>query len=107
MKQDYKIWANDFHPVALKSDRWVRQKIDYIHYNPVRKGFVELPEHWKYSSARNWILGDDRIIENEQLRFKQRSITRTETSGAASGGESDWSPVSGDPSRLYQKPNYH
>jgi hypothetical protein len=28
-----------------------------------RKGFVELPEHWKYSSARNWILGDDRIIE--------------------------------------------
>jgi len=63
MKQDYKIWANDFHPVALKSDRWVRQKIDYIHYNPVRKGFVELPEHWKYSSARNWILGDDRIIK--------------------------------------------
>jgi putative transposase len=56
-KQEYKIWADDFHPVALKSDRWVRQKVDYIHYNPVRKGFVELPEHWKYSSARNWILG--------------------------------------------------
>ena len=62
-KQEYKIWADDFHPVALKSDRWIGQKINYIHNNPVRKGFVELPEHWKYSSARNWILGDDRIIE--------------------------------------------
>ena len=33
-----------------------------MHENPVRKGFVELPEHWKYSSARNWMLHDDSII---------------------------------------------
>ena len=35
----------------------------YIHNNPVRMGFVELPEHWKYSSARNWLLNDDSIIK--------------------------------------------
>jgi putative transposase len=63
IKQDYKIWTNDFHPIALKSEKWIKQKIDYIHFNPVRKGFVELPEQWKYSSAINWILGDDQIIE--------------------------------------------
>jgi REP element-mobilizing transposase RayT len=61
-KQTFKIWQDDFHPVALTSDKWFHQKMEYLHNNPVRKGFVELPEHWKYSSARNWLLDDDTII---------------------------------------------
>ena len=62
-KQQYKIWQGDFHPVALFSDKWFNEKMEYIHYNPVRKGFVEQPEHWKFISARNWLSGDDSIIE--------------------------------------------
>jgi len=61
-KQEFKIWQDGFHPVALFSEKWFAEKMDYIHMNPVRKGFVELPEHWKYSSARNWITNDHRII---------------------------------------------
>jgi len=30
-----------------------RQKLDYIHQNPVERGYIEQPEHWRYSSARN------------------------------------------------------
>jgi hypothetical protein len=31
------------------------QKIDeYIHNNPVKRGYVDKPEHWRYSSARNY-----------------------------------------------------
>ena len=30
--------------------------IDYIHLNPVRRGLVEKPEQWKWSSAA-WYLG--------------------------------------------------
>jgi hypothetical protein len=33
-----------------------------MHDNPVRKGFVEKPKHWKYSRARNWLLDDDSVI---------------------------------------------
>jgi putative transposase len=62
-KQDYRLWADEYHPIALKSDKWLNQKMNYMHYNPVRKGFVEKPEHWKYSSARNWILEDDGLIQ--------------------------------------------
>ena len=61
-KQEYRIWKDDYHPVALKSEKWFHEKINYLHANPVRKGFVELPEFWKYSSARNWILNDNSII---------------------------------------------
>ena len=62
-KQQYKIWQDGYHPVALLSEKWFNEKMEYMHYNPVQKGFVELPEHWKYSSARNWLKEDDRIIE--------------------------------------------
>ena len=58
----YKIWQDDFHPEAIFSDKWLHEKLDYYHYNPVRKGYVERPEYWKYSSARNWILDDDSLI---------------------------------------------
>jgi putative transposase len=32
----------------------LRQKVDYIHYNPVRRRYVDLPEYWRYSSARDY-----------------------------------------------------
>jgi len=30
------------------------QKIEYIHNNPVRRGYVDEPHDWRYSSARNY-----------------------------------------------------
>jgi putative transposase len=63
MKQDYKVRQNEYHPIAITSEKWFRQKMDYLHNNPVRKGFVEKPEDSMYGSARNWILDDDSIIK--------------------------------------------
>jgi len=62
-KQQYKVWQDDFHPEAILSEDWLQQKMEYIHYNPVKKGYIEKPEYWKYSSARNWLCDDDSIIE--------------------------------------------
>jgi hypothetical protein len=39
------------------------QKIEYIHYNPVKRGYVDEPEYWRYSSARNYLNDDHTIIE--------------------------------------------
>jgi len=30
------------------------QKLEYIHNNPVARGYVDDPVHWRYSSARNY-----------------------------------------------------
>ena len=60
---DAKLWQDGFHPVFLSSPEWFVQKLEYLENNPVRKGYVELPEHWKYSSARNRILGDHSLLE--------------------------------------------
>jgi REP element-mobilizing transposase RayT len=60
---DYKIWQSGSHSEGILSHNFLVQKLNYIHNNPVRKGFVERPEHWLYSSARNYILDDHSILK--------------------------------------------
>ena len=63
----YKVWQTGSHPQFMDYDGKLFQKIEYIHNNPVRKGYVEKPEYWVYSSARNYIINDDSIIEIQKL----------------------------------------
>lgn len=39
-----------------------RQKIDYIHNNPVQRGYVEHLAHWRYSSARDYLTGEEGLL---------------------------------------------
>lgn len=50
-KQNYQLWRNDNHPIALYSDEVIAQKINYIHRNPVVAGIVIRSEDYVYSSA--------------------------------------------------------
>ena len=52
--KDYKFWQDGFHPIALYSNEFKDQKLDYIHNNPVESGMVYEPEHYQYSSAINY-----------------------------------------------------
>jgi hypothetical protein len=52
---DYQFWSHDNHPEELITGKFTSQKLNYIHMNPVRAGFVEKPEDWLYSSARNYL----------------------------------------------------
>lgn len=48
------IWKHRFDCLTIISLDTLRQKVDYIHCNPVRKGFVDSPEQWPYSSAAQY-----------------------------------------------------
>ncbi len=50
----YQFWEEGVHPECIESEVMLRQKVDYIHRNPVERGYVNLPWHWRYSSARNY-----------------------------------------------------
>jgi REP element-mobilizing transposase RayT len=68
-----KIWQDGFHPVHLgEHDRFL-QRIEYVENNPVRKGYVQLPEYWRYSSARNRVLGDHSVLEIDELERREVS----------------------------------
>ncbi|KAF0199661.1 MAG: hypothetical protein FD166_89 [Bacteroidetes bacterium] len=53
-KQQYQFWTNNNHAELIYSQKFIEQKVNYIHYNPVKNGLVEKPEDYLYSSARNY-----------------------------------------------------
>jgi hypothetical protein len=55
--KDYQFWRQDNHPEELYSTKFVCQKRNYIHQNPVEAGIVEMPEHYLYSSAKDYSSG--------------------------------------------------
>ncbi len=60
-RSDFQVWEEGFHPKQINSDSMMVQKLDYIHFNPVVRGYVDKPEDWRYSSARNY-LGQEGLI---------------------------------------------
>lgn len=53
--QKYKLWQNEYHPIELSTNRMMEERLNYIHNNPVKEGWVELPEEYLYSSARDYV----------------------------------------------------
>ncbi len=49
--KNYQFWQQNNQPVELWSNKVIDQKVNYIHDNPVKAGFVEEAHYWKYSSA--------------------------------------------------------
>ena len=54
------------HPQLIQDEEMMRQKVQYIHNNPVKRGYVDDPTHWRYSSARNYA-GLPGLLEVEQV----------------------------------------
>jgi putative transposase len=52
--QRYQLWQEGSHPKEIGSDEMLVQKLEYAHNNPVKRGYVDDPLHWRYSSARNY-----------------------------------------------------
>ncbi len=52
---EYQVWQEGSHPKQIRNYDVMRQKLEYLHYNPVKRGYVDDPTHWRYSSARNYI----------------------------------------------------
>ena len=49
----YQFWQQDSHPVNLEGEM-LDQRLEYVHRNPVESGWVNEPEEYFYSSARNY-----------------------------------------------------
>ncbi len=52
--QKYKVWQNGYHAEILESNKFIYQKLNYIHNNPVIDKLVEHPEDYLFRSARNY-----------------------------------------------------
>jgi|AntRauTorcE11897_2_1112592.scaffolds.fasta_scaffold34430_2 REP element-mobilizing transposase RayT len=59
---DFQFWKHNYHPIELNTNHLIDQKLEYIHMNPVKAGYVFNPEDFLYSSARNYA-GLQSVIE--------------------------------------------
>ncbi len=55
--QNYKVWKDGNHPIELFSNHLIDQKLEYLHQNPVEAEIVTEPEHYLYSSCRDYAGG--------------------------------------------------
>jgi REP element-mobilizing transposase RayT len=63
---NYQLWQEGFQPKLIHSEKMFIDRVNYIHYNPVKRGYVDEAVHWRYSSARNYE-GMRGLIEVERL----------------------------------------
>ncbi|MEO5942470.1 MAG: transposase [Ferruginibacter sp.] len=55
----FQFWERNSLSIELRSPAVFSQKIEYIHYNPVKAGLCNLPEEYYYSSAKFYATGID------------------------------------------------
>ena len=65
----YQFWTHENHSEHIYTDKFVRQKLEYIHMNPVRSGIVKQPEDYVYSSA-SYYAGLESVLEVQILTTK-------------------------------------
>ncbi len=64
---EYQFWQEGFHPQMIYSEEVFGQKVEYIHFNPVKRVPVREHEHWRYSSAASYTLGVKGELEIDDM----------------------------------------
>ncbi len=60
------FWTHENHAVELATNEMLDSRLEYIHQNPVRAGWVMNAEDYLYSSARNYA-GLDHLLEIDMI----------------------------------------
>ena len=54
-KRERGIWQRRFWEHLIRDESDYENHLNYIHYNPVKHGYVTTPTEWKYSSIHQFI----------------------------------------------------
>ena len=53
--EENQFWQEEYHPIMLDTQEKLIERFNYLHNNPVSSGLVWLPQHYKYSSAIDYL----------------------------------------------------
>jgi putative transposase len=48
------LWQRRYWEHDIRNEQDLRRHMDYIHYNPVKHGYVTAPPDWPFSSLHRW-----------------------------------------------------
>lgn len=66
------FWQVRYYDFNVWSEKKRVEKLRYIHRNPVRRGLVQKPEDWPWSSFRQYAAGEVGIVEVESWWTRRR-----------------------------------
>ena len=80
--QTHAVWMKEFSAVDIWSRRFIRQKLHYIHMNPVRAGLCKHPGEWRWSSYNAYLPHEPGSVP---IEVDQRWLWTEEELSAARG----------------------
>ncbi len=54
-ENEYKLWQKRFWEHQIRGEQDFISHVEYIHYNPVKHGYVHAPAEWEYSSFHRYV----------------------------------------------------
>ena len=74
------VWQTRFYDFNVWSERKRIEKLRYMHRNPVKRGLVERPDQWKWSSFRAYCYGETGLVrvnfQEWPLELKRRPVQK-------------------------------
>ena len=55
LKRERGIWQRRYWEHCIRDEQDLQRHIDYIHYNPVKHGYVQRPIDWPFSSIHRYV----------------------------------------------------
>lgn len=52
--EKFQFWTHENHAIELTNNEMIESRVNNIHQNPVRAGYVEQEHEYVYSSAKNF-----------------------------------------------------
>jgi putative transposase len=62
------VWQKRFYDFNVYTARKRIEKLRYMHANPVKRGLVQEPEQWRWSSYRSYAFGEEGAVKLNQQR---------------------------------------
>jgi len=62
------VWQKRFYDFNVRTEEKHIEKLRYMRRNPVKRGLVERPEQWQWSSFRSYLLGETGLV---RVKFQE------------------------------------
>lgn len=76
----HNVFETSFDWKECRTEKFIQQKLDYIHMNPCKAKLVELPEQYEHSSAKYYYTGEHGIYPvTNFMELRDIDLTRLRT----------------------------
>jgi putative transposase len=59
------FWQRRYYDRNIRRTDELYRALNYIHYNPVKRGLVQKPDDWRWSSCQHHLTGVEGVVEVE------------------------------------------